>query len=120
MCVDCNKAFILTQDEYRDTQTLKKRLQALAIAMGLRAQQQKQKTEDGAVNATLANIPPDVSSYQGQNSDNGSATGSSVIHGIVEGPSAAHLNTVSTISTNAAIVPEECEYPVLSKRLCKN
>jgi len=103
MCVDCNKAFILAQDEYRDTQTLKKRLQALAIAMGLRAQQQKQKTEDGAVNATLANIPPDVSSYQGQNSDNGSATGSSVIHGIVEGPSAAHLNTVSTISTNAAI-----------------
>ena len=35
------------QDEYRDTQTLKKRLQALAIAMGLRAQQQKQKADDG-------------------------------------------------------------------------
>jgi hypothetical protein len=33
-------------DEYKDTQTLKKRLQALAIAMGLRAQQQKQKNEE--------------------------------------------------------------------------
>jgi len=33
-------------DEYKDTQTLKKRLQALAMAMGLRAQQQKQKSEE--------------------------------------------------------------------------
>ena len=37
---------IFSQDDYRDTQTLKKRLQALAIAMGLRAQQQKQKTTE--------------------------------------------------------------------------
>jgi E1A/CREB-binding protein len=37
----------LSFDEYRDTQTLKKRLQALAIAMGLRAQQQKQKADEG-------------------------------------------------------------------------
>jgi len=33
-------------EEYRDTQTLKKRLQALAMAMGLRAQQQKQQNAE--------------------------------------------------------------------------
>merc|ERR1719262_1680894 len=35
----------LSFEEYKDTQTLKRRLQALAIAMGLRAQQQKQKSD---------------------------------------------------------------------------
>jgi hypothetical protein len=43
---------LLPQDGYRDTQTLKKRLQSLAIAMGLRAQQQKQKTDEGNPTAT--------------------------------------------------------------------
>mmetsp|Transcript_1070 Transcript_1070/g.3941 ORF Transcript_1070/g.3941 Transcript_1070/m.3941 type:complete len:198 (+) Transcript_1070:48-641(+) len=45
-------------DEYKDTATLKKRLQALAMAMGLRAQQQQAQqqaaTADGAAAAAAA------------------------------------------------------------------
>jgi hypothetical protein len=101
----------LSFDEYRDTQTLKKRLQALAIAMGLRAQQQKQKTDEGAVNACPgSNITPDVSSHQGQNADNGIVHGSTIgnnviVHGIAEG-STGRINTIAAINANAA-VPEE-------------
>ena len=47
-------------EEYRDTSTLKKRLQALAIAMGLRARQQQQPPDLRPPRRRRRSAPPDL------------------------------------------------------------
>jgi E1A/CREB-binding protein len=98
-------------EEYRDTQTLKKRLQALAIAMGLRAQQQKQKTDEGASVCLGPNNSMDRPN-QGSSAETN--------HGLLAEGSSGRLNTMlgasSTSSTLSGCVSSSASVPT-SKRL---
>ncbi|KAJ8600694.1 hypothetical protein CTAYLR_008316 [Chrysophaeum taylorii] len=64
-------------DKYKDTQTLKKRLQSLAMAMGLRAQQQKQMSERVGAPATDA-APPQPAAQAAQQQPHAVPAGAAV------------------------------------------
>ena len=89
---------ISSQDDYRETQTLKKRLQALAIAMGLRAQQQKQKTTEDTPpmlsSSSTTDEHTDASSHLAQNLDDTSA------RNIADACTAAHKSEESGIASD--------------------
>jgi E1A/CREB-binding protein len=81
-------------DAYKDTQTLKKRLQALAIAMGLRAQQQKQKSEENSSNSADAGTS-DVGN-RGGGGDPVLSTSSHITAGDISANAARRLTSSST------------------------
>jgi E1A/CREB-binding protein len=107
-------------DDYRETQTLKKRLQALAIAMGLRAQQQKQKTTEDPPpmlsSSSTTDEHTDASSHLAQNLDDTSA------RNIADACTAAHKSEESGIASDIPLTSNASSEKTIvpgTKRLVK-
>uniref|UniRef100_A0A6S8EDF0 histone acetyltransferase n=1 Tax=Aureoumbra lagunensis TaxID=44058 RepID=A0A6S8EDF0_9STRA len=101
-------------DAYRDTQTLKKRLQDLAMKMGLRAQQQKQ-------NETKATIHTMNSSYTP--SSNSQLAGAEQSSTMSQDPNSQNSSSITgghDMTVDASIVSKQQSHDVTSKSAAKS